>query len=175
MCGWDGGVSSENQQDSCRITYHINRYLGTETHTVRCIYMHTSVMNSPINRHSLFGAWPSYVLEANMVVLTLGCWDFARSAEAELMPVLPIGSLHCEGGVVGCPGSTLRGGTLCIAPLESLFQSRGCSWLWALLNKVKKMCLLQEKGSQLQAGMTWMMTAGSSWRPPGVITVLCLN
>lgn len=39
-----------------------------------------------------------------MVVPTLGCWGFARSAEAELVPVLPVGSLRCEGSMVSCPG-----------------------------------------------------------------------
>lgn len=75
------------------------------------------------------------------------------------MASLPIGFLPSESSVVGCPGSPLHREALGIVPLESLFQSRGCSWL---LNPVKRTCLLQEKGSQLQAGMTLMITAGSS-------------
>lgn len=93
--GWDE-VSAETQQDSC----HINIYLARETQTIRCVYIiHTCVMNSPFNRYSLFGAWPSHVLRAS--VAALSCWGFARSGEAELMPVIHWVSLllGCHGGL----------------------------------------------------------------------------
>lgn len=48
--------------------------------------------------------------------------------EAELMPLLPIGSLCFEGSIMGCTGSTLHGEALRIAPVGSLYQSRGCGY-----------------------------------------------
>lgn len=82
------------------ITYCINTYLGKETASIRCIYIHASVMNSSISRHSVFGAWPSNMLESNMVVPTLGCWFFAGSREAELMTIFLVEPVCCEGSVI---------------------------------------------------------------------------